>query len=82
MPRFRFSKVAIITCFVLLFLDLPFSIGQNNPVAAKAESEADFIDPFKITVNVSEVRLDVVVVDGRGRPITDLTADDFEVYNE
>ena len=76
MPRFRL----LVSCFILLFLVLPFSIGQSNPVSAKAESEAEFIDPFKITVNVSEVRLDVVVVDGRGRPITDLTADDFEIY--
>ena len=33
-------------------------------------------------MNVSEVSLDIVVVDNKGRPITDLTADDFEVYQD
>jgi len=39
-------------------------------------------DDFKIKVNVEEVRLDAVVVDRKGRQITDLTADDFEIYQD
>ena len=82
MPQFRFSKVAIITCFVLFFLNLLFSSGQDIPAMPTAENDTDSITPFNISVNVNEVRLDVVVVDGRGRPITDLTADDFEIYQD
>ena len=69
-------------CLGLLFLHLPFSMGQDIPVATAVENEADSVDPYRIKVNVNEVSLDVVVVDGRGRPVTDLTADDFEIYQD
>ena len=39
-------------------------------------------DGYKIKVDVEEVLLDAVVVDGKGRQITDLTADDFEIYQD
>jgi VWFA-related protein len=82
MLNFRFSRAAIAFCLVLLLLLPNFSAGQDIPVTQMEESEADAgsLDPFKISVNVSEVRLDVVVVDNKGRPITDLTAADFEIY--
>ena len=32
---------------------------------------------LRIQVGVEEVRIDVVVVDSKGRQVTDLTADDF-----
>jgi VWFA-related protein len=37
---------------------------------------------FVIRVGVEEVRLDAVVVDKKGHQITDLTADDFEIYQD
>ena len=84
MPRFRFSAVVLVSCLMLFFLDLPFSAGQDGSETLMTEYDADSdtIDPYRILVNVNEVRLDVVVVDGRGRPITDLTADDFEVFQD
>lgn len=39
-------------------------------------------DAFTIKVGVEEVRLDAVVLDKKGRQITDLTADDFEIYQD
>jgi VWFA-related protein len=39
-------------------------------------------DDFRIRVGVEEVRLDAVVVDMKGHPITDLTADDFEIWQD
>jgi VWFA-related protein len=58
--------------------------GQENQNAVQntgrqAEKAGD---NFKIKVSVEEVRLDAVVVDGRGRQITGLTADDFEIYQD
>jgi len=50
--------------------------SQNSPQAAKHEND------LKIRVGVDEVRVDAVVVDMKGHPITDLTADDFEVYQD
>ena len=85
MERFRFSNVvAAAFCLILFFLCLPFSIGQDIPVAPDAENtvEPAQTEPFKVSVNVSEIRLDVVVVDKKGNPITDLTAADFEVYQD
>jgi VWFA-related protein len=37
---------------------------------------------FKIQIGVEEVRLDAVVLDKKGHQITDLTADDFEIYQD
>jgi len=45
------------------------SIGQDN-------------NEYIIRIGVEEVRLDAVVLDKKGRQITDLTADDFEVYQD
>jgi len=82
--RDSISPLSSLAPYSCLFFTLPFSVGQDISAvpAAEDDAEADSIDPFRIRVNVSEVRLDVVVVDGRGRPITDLTADDFEVYQD
>jgi VWFA-related protein len=52
-------------------------IGQNSlEAASKAKKD------YTIRVGVDEVRLDAVVVDYKGRQITDLTADDFEIYQD
>ena len=82
MSSFRFSVVTIY-CLVLFLIAIPFSAnGQDIPDALKAANEAGSIDPLKIRVDVSEVRLDVVVLDNKGRQITDLTAADFEVIQD
>lgn len=50
--------------------------GQHSPQAAPADKD------LTIRIGVEEVRLDAVVVDSKGRAITDLTADDFEIYQD
>ena len=82
MVRCRFSNIATVLC--LLFLCLTFSAGQDAPVEKRAEnaSYSDSVEPFKIMLSVNEVRLDVVVLDKKGNPITDLTAADFEIYQD
>jgi len=92
----RYSGRVVATLVLLIFVvcanyalaqDSGFSISsaqQDSSVDLSAESEVevDVISPLKISLNVSEVRLDVVVVDSKGNPITDLTADDFEIYQD
>jgi len=39
-------------------------------------------EPFTVKVDVSLVTVDVVVSDAAGRPVTTLTRDDFEVYED
>ena len=82
MTHFRISGIAAAFCFCLLFFILPFSAGQDISLALKAEDAADLqpVEPLTIKLDVEEVRLDVVVLDNKGRPITDLTAADFEIY--
>ena len=84
MKNTRFSVIVI---YILLFLiNLPFSNGQDVSKISELEEEysieTNVADPLKILIDVREVRLDVVVVDNKGRPITDLTAADFEVYQD
>jgi len=85
MSCFHLSGNITVAYLLLLFLPIPFSTGQDitaQPTVENAESAAtaDQVVPYKISLDVNEVRLDVVVVDNKGRPITDLTAADFEVY--
>ena len=81
MTNFRSPRIAFF-CFVLFFIYLPFSSGQDISIAPKAENAAGAapVGPLRIKLDVNEVRLDVVVLDKKGNQITDLTAADFEVY--
>ena len=85
MARFHFSGIAVVFSLSLFFLNLPFSAGQDvptTPLATESANESESAEPFKIKVSVEEVRLDVVVLDKKGNPITDLTAAEFEVYQD
>ena len=63
-------------------------ISENNAGAEAAGpytvriDVADYAYPFRATAVVNEARLEVVVMDGRGRQITDLTPGDFEVFQD
>ena len=81
----RFFGVLMAFCLGFLFLNIPFSTGQDIPIS-EAETASENSDaaeaeaPMVIKMSVEEVRLDVVVVDNRGRPVTNLKATDFEVF--
>jgi VWFA-related protein len=75
----------ILLCTGCLWFGLTIaSVGQVN----KSSSENDGIanakpkQDFSIRVAVEEVRIDAVVVDKKGHQITDLTADDFDLYQD
>ena len=86
-PTLIFRRV-FPACFWLFFLFLPFSAGQDVPAAdtesAKENTSGiDPLEPLTIKVSVNEVQLDVVVLDKKtGNPITDLTAADFEIFQD
>jgi len=76
-------------CLVLIFLDPHFSIGQEDTAKPAEETvfdlsadEYDSIEPLQIKLSVNEIRIDVVVLDRRGNPVTDLTAEDFEILQD
>jgi len=82
MTRFCISRTVISILSVLFFLHLPYSTGQEVSSSAPTENvpNPEPIEPLQIKLSVNEVRLDVVVLDNNGNPVTDLTAGDFEVF--
>jgi VWFA-related protein len=56
--------------------------GQEAPVSAQNSSGQEESRDYSIKVAVDEVQLDAVVLDGNGHQITNLTADDFEIYQD
>jgi VWFA-related protein len=79
--RMRHWSVLCLVCFTGLML---FSYGQENigQVTGDAGEYARTERDFTIRIGVEEVRLDAVVLDKKGHQITDLTADDFEIYQD
>jgi VWFA-related protein len=69
-----------VCCLSLLFL----LIVTENRASAQEPGEPVLWEDKGLTVrvDVDEIRIDAVVVDWRGRYITDLTADDFEIYQD
>lgn len=60
-------------------LSLAFSAyGEQSLPQTKEEPEK----PFTLSIAVEEVRLDTIVLDNKGRQIIDMTADDFELYQD
>ena len=54
--------------------------SEFGPAPKRRETKSDQI--YTIRIGVEEIRLDAVVLDSRGRQISDLTAGDFEIYQD
>ena len=76
--------------FLLAFAELIFLMTTSLSAQDKAVPSSKIVEPnpksnakdFSIRVTVEEVRIDAVVLDRKGRQITDLTAEDFELYQD
>jgi hypothetical protein len=66
----------LLCCECLLYALATPSNGHTFP--EKEESK----DGFAIKVGVEEVRIDAVVLDRKGRQITDLNSEDFEIFQD
>jgi VWFA-related protein len=83
MTRFRFHELLPFLCIGIFCFGLMLFAEQNGTLTSTEHNNAiETVTPFKINLTVSEVRLDAVVLDKKGRPITDLTSADFEVYQD
>ena len=71
-------KIKPAVALLLLFCILLPALGQDKP-APPPQQSADQDDVIKITTNL--VQVDVVVTKD-GKLVTDLTADDFEIYED
>jgi VWFA-related protein len=76
------QTIAWIGCLLLGFITE--ANGQEKQALSQSgDKEGEKTDKnFKVRIAVEEVRLDAVVVDRKGRQITGLNADDFEVYQD
>ena len=73
-----FIRLSLYCLFLLTLLNVP----ANRTFAQEIEMRSPEESELTVKVNVDEVRIDAVVVDWRGRYVTDLTAEDFEIYQD
>jgi len=79
------SKSILTLCVCVFWLaGSAMSLGQSSSDSSGEFPEKKTEEKGDITVRVAvdEVRIDAVVLNWRGRQITDLTADDFEIYQD
>src|SRR5581483_9179674 len=67
---------SLVTTLLTLALIIPSYSGGCGAVAAGQQGEQ------KLGISTAEVALDIVARDRKGRPVTDLTPDDFEVFED
>jgi VWFA-related protein len=77
-----FRTLACIGFLMLGFFPVANGLGNQGSHQGGGEEGAKTEKDFTVRVSVEEVRLDAVVVDGRGRQIPDLTAEDFEIFQD
>ena len=68
--------------FTKLSLALVLSIASAFTAFSQTQSKSESQAQEKIVVERSEVVLDAVVRDKKGRPVTNLSANDFEIYED
>ncbi len=79
----RRNVICMVFCGCLICLGSAVILkGQENPapLASGLEQKTNPEQDMTIRVAVDEVRIDAVVLNWRGHRITDLEADDFEIY--
>jgi VWFA-related protein len=79
-PTSHFSKDIMRALFIAWTIWFGWTINAESQSHAPA-SPAEKKEEFKIRIGVEEVRLDAVVLH-KGRQVADLTADDFEIYQD
>jgi VWFA-related protein len=67
---------------VNLLLAVTLILPSYHPLTAQNPAPAQRQDEPKIRIGTAEVTLDVVVRDKKGRPVKDLTAPEFEIYED
>jgi VWFA-related protein len=69
------SRVNLLLAFALI-------LPPCQPIAGQNTTPPQRQDEPKIRIGTAEVTLDVVVRDKKGRPVKDLTASEFEIYED
>ena len=58
---------------------IPVAAAQRGPSLPAGQAPPS---PFVIRINVNLVQVDAVVTDSKGKPVTDLKAEDFEIFQD
>jgi VWFA-related protein len=69
------SRVNLLLAFTLI-------LSSYQPLTAQNPAPSQRQDEPKIRIGTAEVTLDVVVRDKKGRPVKDLNASEFEIYED
>jgi VWFA-related protein len=69
------SRISALLAFAIVLFSIPVTFGQK-PSTSESQDEQ------KLRIGTTEVVLDVVVRDKKGRPVRDLAVSDFEVYED
>ncbi len=77
----RGSGVKGFFLLAVLLLLCPYSPTQDDKKTGKASSKQDQ-SPFTFKIPVDVVVVNVTVTDKRGKPVLDLTADDFKIFED
>lgn len=79
------NAICTVLCVYLFSLAFPMTLkGQQNSASPVdiLEQQGKPEQDITVRVAVDEVRIDAVVLNWRGHQIADLTADDFEIYQD
>lgn len=79
------NVICLALCVCVFWLASPVKLKAQTESASSVdvpEQKAKPKQDMTIRVAVDEVRIDAVVLNWRDRQITDLTADDFEIYQD
>ena len=80
---YKWLRHGSIAGIILFFFVMSVFSQENQNLNPNSGQENENINGnFLIKVSVQEIQLDAVVVDGSGRQITDLTAEDFEIFQD
>ncbi|MGE3467646.1 MAG: hypothetical protein AB7J13_12010, partial [Pyrinomonadaceae bacterium] len=75
--KFGFPAECAALLLTIFFLSVRALAQQTSPIPAKTPVPGD---PNVVKISTTLVQLDVTVVDGRGRVVKDLRADEIEIY--
>jgi VWFA-related protein len=77
----RFRLKALVSTALVFWLQLSMVCAAQTGTSQKDE-KSDQPSSDKVTIGTNEVILDVVARDKKGKPVKDLAASDFEIYED
>ena len=81
-PGSRVVRERLITAFALSLLTAALGVEGRQTSANRQDVPNAESQPPVFRANVESVDVDVIVTDGKGRFVTELTAADFEIYED